>query len=187
MYALARSRNDSFNGRRKYSVTERRYESRRTGGKYFLNSGDPIDLDLEPELAKRLDALNPDQLENKVAILTVGVTEAGYCGLVAAAILQETYPRLRSGRVPDMEYWTLAVSPDGVKRVKGDDKDWETERMHKLARYYKGYLRAQVQMWENLQMSQIQAQMSSIWSNVMREAAVQDAQTRSLQRRLGGR
>ncbi len=41
-------------------------------------------------------------------------------------------------------------------------------------------------MWENLQMNQIQAQMSTIWANVMRESAVQDAQQRALQRKLGG-
>jgi len=185
MYELARSRNDRSDGPRKYAVTELRFELRARTGKFDLVSGAARDLTLEPRLAEHLDALKSEQLEQKPAILSVGVTEAGYCGLVAAAILQETYPRLRSGRVPDMEYWTLTVGPDGVKRVKADDKDWETERMHKLARYYKGYLRAQVQMWENLQMSQVQAQMSSIWSNVMREAAVQDAQQRALQQRLG--
>jgi hypothetical protein len=89
--------------------------------------------------------------------------------------------------VPDIEYETLAVSPEGAQRAKGDDKDWETERMLKLAHHYKGILRLRKQMFENMQMSQVQAQMGNMWANVMREAAVADAQQRALQQRLGGR
>ncbi|MGO9917929.1 MAG: protein kinase domain-containing protein [Isosphaeraceae bacterium] len=188
MYELARSRYDRPDGPRKYSATERRFESlsSKPGSRFYLISGVTSDLELEPKLADRLDALNSAQLEKKPAILTLGVTKAGECGLVAVAILQNSYPRLRGGMVPDIVYETLAVSADGSKPAIGEDKDWETERVFKLAKYYKAVLRLRKQMWENLQMNQIQAQMSTIWANVMRESAVQDAQQRALQRKLGG-
>ena len=126
-------------------------------------------------------------MEKKPAILTVGVTKEGDCGLLAVAILENSYPRLRGGMVPDIVYATLAVNSDGPKRAIGEDKDWETERVFKLAKYYKGVLRLRKQMFENLQMSQVQSTMANMWGAVMREAAVQDAQQRALQRRLGGR
>ncbi len=188
MYELVRSRDDRLDGPRKYSVTELRYESTRPGGsRYYLISGATRDLELEPRLAGHLDALHREQLENKPAMLTLRVTKAGACALVAVEILQKPYPRLRSGIVPDMEYETLAVGPDGARPAKGDDKDWETERMLKLARYYKGLLRAHKPMFQYMQMGQIQAAMTTIWGNVMREAAAQDAQQRALQQKIGGR
>jgi len=189
MYELARSRYDRPVGPRKYSATERKFESpsSRPGAKFYLISGATNDLELEPKLAEHLDALGPEQLEKKPAILTLVVTESGKCGLVAVAILQNTYPRLRGGMVPDIVYETLTVSADGPKPAIGDDRDWESERVFKLAKYYKGLLRAQKPMWENLQMNQVQAQMSNIWANVMREAAAQSAQQRALQPGVGGR
>jgi len=189
MYELARSRYDRTDGPRKYSATERRFESpsNRPGAKFYLISGVTTEVELAPKLAEHLDALNPSQLDKKPAILTLGVTKSGECGLVAVAILQNSYPRLRGGMVPDIVYETLAVSADGAKPTIGEDKDWETERVFKLAKYYKGILRAQKQMWENLQMNQVQAQMNKIWANVMSEAAAQSAQQRALQRGVGGR
>ncbi len=126
-------------------------------------------------------------MEGKPAILSVAVADSGETAPFGASILQNSFPRLRGGMVPDIEYVTLAVSPEGARPAKGDDKDWETERMHKLAKHYKGLLRLQKQMFENLQMSQVQAQMNTMWSNVMREAAAANAQQRALQQRLGGR
>jgi hypothetical protein len=186
MYELARSQHDLRDGPRKYAVTELRFESpsSKPGAKFYLISGATSDLEIEPRLAAHLDELNSSQLEKKPAILTLGITDSGDCGLVSVAILQNSFPRLRGGMVPDIEYQTLAVSPQGAKPAKGDDKDWETERMLKLAKYYKGILRLQKQMFENLQMSQVQAQMSSLWANVMREAAASDAQQRALQNRF---
>ena len=150
-------------------------------------SGATSDLEVEPRLASHLDQLNPDQLDKKPAILTVGITDSGECGLVSLEILENSYPRLRNGIVPDIVYDTLEVNGDGSKRAIGEDKDWENERVFKLARYYKGHLRALKQRFETMQMSQVQAQMGSIWANVMREAAAQDAAQRALQRGVGGR
>jgi len=189
MYELTRSQNDRRDGPRKYVFTERRFESpsNRVGAKFYLISGATSEMEVEPRLAAQLDLLNLTQLDKKPAILTVGVTESGDCGLVSLAILENSYPRLRGGMVPDIVYETLAVTGDGSKPAIGDDRDWENERMFKLAKYYKGQLRAYKQMWETMQTSQAQAQMGSIWANVMREAAAQDAAHRALQRAVGGR
>jgi hypothetical protein len=189
MYDLARSPNDLRDGPRKYEVTERKFESvsSKPGSKFYLMSGATSELELEPRLAARLDELNSDQLEKKPAILTVGVTQSGECGLVALAILQNSYPRLRGGITPDIVYDTLAVSADGAKPAIGNDQDWENERVFKLARYYKAHLRALRQRFETMQLPQVQAQMGSIWANVMREAAAQDVAQQALQRSVGGR
>jgi serine/threonine-protein kinase len=189
MYEFERSRNDRNDGLRKYAFTERRFESpsNRPGAKFYLISGATSELEVEPKLATRLDEMNPNQWEKKPAIVTVGVTESGECGVVALQILENSSPRLRNGMVPDIVYETLEVTADGSKPTIGNDKDWETERVFKLARYYKGHLRAIKQQFQNMQMSQVQAQMGQIWSNVMREAASQDAMQRALQRGVGGR
>jgi hypothetical protein len=189
MYEFVRSRNDGTDGSRKFAFTERRFESpsNRQGAKFYLISGATSELEVEPKLATRLDEMNPSQWDKKPAIVTLGVTEAGECGVVALQILQNSSPRLRNGMVPDIVYETLEVNADGSKPTIGDDKDWETERVSKLARYYKGHLRAIKQQFQNMQMSQVQAQMGQIWANVQREAAAQDAMQRALQRGVGGR
>jgi hypothetical protein len=189
MYELARSNNDRIDGPRKYDFTERRFESpsNRPGAKFYLISGATTEVEVEPRLAARLDALNTSQWDKKPAILTLGITESGECGVVALQILENSYPRLRGGMVPDIVYETLDVSADGSKPAIGNDKDWESERVFKLAKYYKGHLRAIKQQFENMQMSQVQRQMGNIWANVMREAAAQDAAQRALQRGVGGR
>jgi hypothetical protein len=94
---------------------------------------------------------------------------------------------LRGGIVPDIVYETLVVTADGSKPSIGNDKDWETERVFKLAKYYKGHLRAIKPQFENMQLSLVQTQMGRIWANVMREAAAQDAAQRALQRGVAGR
>jgi len=189
MYELTRSQNDRRDGPRKYVFTERRFESpsNRPSAKFYLISGATSEMEVESRLAAQLELLNPTQLDKKPAILTVGVTESGDCGLVSLAILQNSYPRLRGGMVPDIVYETLDVTGDSSKPAIGDDRDWENERVFKLAKYSKGLARAYKQMWENMQMSQAQAQMGSIWANVMREAAAQGAAQRALQRSVGGR
>ncbi len=183
MYEFARSQYDRPDGPRKCSVTERRFESSNDGTKLYLIAGATSDLGLEPRLAAHLDGLIPEQFERKPAILTLGVTEAGDCGLVAVAILQNSFPRLRGGMVPDIVYETLTVGVDGPKPARGDDRDWESERVFKLAKYYKDFFRAQKRMFQNMQMTEVQSAMTSIWANVMREAAVQEATQRALQRR----
>jgi len=189
MYELARSSDDQREGLRKYAFTERRFESpsTRPGAKFYLISGATTEIEVEPKLAAQLDRLSPNEWEKKPAILTLGITESGDCGVVGLAILENSFPRLRGGMVPDIVYETLAVTPEGSKPTIGDDKDWESERVYKLARYYKGQLRAFKQRFETMQMSQVQSQMGTIWTNVMREAAAQDAAQRALQRGVGGR
>jgi tRNA A-37 threonylcarbamoyl transferase component Bud32 len=188
MYELSRSRNDRPDGQRKYTVTELRFESRGRSGKFDLVAGAARDVDLEPRLAERLDALSKDQLEQKPAILTLGITESGECGLVSVAILQKSQPRFKGGITPDIDYWTLAVNPDGARPAKGEDADWQqNDRMLKLANYYKRMLNGQKRMFETMQMSQVQAQMGALWANVMREAAAADAAQRALQSRINGR
>jgi hypothetical protein len=189
MYQLEYSPADRRGSARKYLITERGFIRRRKGGEIELGKGTtPTELDVEPGLAARLDALKKEEREERVAILTLAVSQTGAYGLVGVEILVDSYPHFRSGYLPDIEYTSLFVTPEGSKYGKGEDKRWEqTERMHPLAKIYKGKLQAMKLQMQDMQAAQSQAVMNNMWGQVMREAAMAASTQAALQRRLMGR
>jgi hypothetical protein len=188
MYQLEHSPADRLGSARKCLVTERGFIRRRKGGPLELGKGTPTELDVEPRLAARLNALRKEEREERVAILTLAVSQTGAYGLVGVEILVDSYPRFRSGGfLPDIEYRSLFVTPEGSTYSRGEDQHWEQpERMRPLARVYKGKLQALKLQMQDMQLAQTQAMTNNMWGQVMREAALAASAQAGRERRLTG-
>jgi hypothetical protein len=182
MYVVIRARDDGGDRPSRYRVEERKYESRKTSGEPFLTKGPTLDVEFERGLARQLDQLKPDRLDEKPAILTMEIAASGDRRIVSVAILQNSYPRLRKGVTPDIVYETMEVSSGSSNSIaEASDDDWEQGRMLKFAKHCKAILNARKLQWQSMQMGAAQIQMNMIWMNSMREATIPTAQEEAVQ------
>ena len=141
MFHLVHSRTDRVDGLRKFLATEQRIESGKNNS-LGMSSSPSVELDVEPNLAKRLDSLGEKKLTDKVSILTLWFTTHGDCVLVKVDILEEYflgYKKATHFPEGDIDYKILQVTPQGESIVKALDEEWETpERMLHFARNYRG-------------------------------------------------
>jgi hypothetical protein len=187
MYHLARSRADSSGAPGKYSVTERKLERKRRHGPLSWISAFSTDLEVEPRLAENLDRLALGQRENHLAILTVWVTKEQVCKLVKVEILENLYPRFKTGFLnqADVQYVTLTVTPGKSERGEVDDAEWQRlDRLLLLANDYRDRLNAQRNMLRSLKANQVQRVMNDLWGQTMRDVFTAAQQQQMRQRAL---
>ena len=91
MYALIRANSDHPSGIRKYVATEHTLEEHGSQRVLQLTAHGSTELEVEPRLAKELDALHGKFIRSSLAILTLSVDSAGECGLVGAEFLEEMH------------------------------------------------------------------------------------------------
>ena len=190
MYNLAPSHADRPGGVRKWLATERKIASKKEGGIPELNSSPSRDLELEPGLAARFDDLAADQWNDKMAILTLWITNDGACGLVKAEILEKATPYIRKvgyTHKGDIAYETLQVTPQGTKVARGNDELWEqVGRMNSFANHYRKQVTAYKRLLHDKEQNQLSSQMNTMFGEMMRNAAAQELEQRQLQQRLTG-
>jgi hypothetical protein len=187
MYHLARSRANSSSAPRQISVTERKLERSRRHGPLAWNSGFSTDLEVDPRLAENLDRLDLGQRENNLAILTVWVTKDQVCKVVKVEILENLYPRFKSGYLnqADVQYVTLTVTPAKSERGEVDDSEWQRlDRLLLLANDYRDRLNAQRNMLRTLKANQVQRVMNDLWGQTMRDVFTAAQQQQMRQRAL---
>ena len=147
MYNLAPSQADRPGGVRKWLATERKIGSKKRQQRsraefvpvqriWSSNPGSP----------RVSTSLAADQWKDKMAILTLWITNDGACGLVKAEILEKATPYIRKvgyTHKGDIEYETLQVTPEGTKAARGNDELWEqVGRMNSFANHYRKQVRA---------------------------------------------
>ncbi len=110
------------------------------------------------------------------AILTFWVTSRGTCRLVKADIMTQFRPRYNANGRPDVEYFVLRTTPDGVASAKGLDDEWETiARMLHVKNFFEKRLLAYKNMKQAVTEAQIGREMSSMFSSIMRSSAIANA------------
>jgi hypothetical protein len=190
MYQLERSPSDRALGKRTFFATERKIESRRDNS-LGMSSGDSAELEVDPYLAERLDNLDADHRNDKVAILTLWFTADARPVLVKVEILLRYVTGFKRGTVypqGDVDYETLVVSPEKSERIKARDEDWEEPgRMLHFANHYKREVARYKKMLLSNEHAQLNSIMATMWGNMMRNAANEAAQQRQLQRAISGR
>jgi serine/threonine protein kinase len=189
MYLLTRPQADQAGGRRKLWATERTIQSKR-GNAVGMTSSTATELEVEPGLAGRLDSLTEDQLNDKMAIVTVWFPTGSACQLVKVEILERYVTGFKKGFAPrgDVDYETLVVTPQGSTLVKADDEEWEQPgRMLHFANAYKNRVLAFKNMLQTKDQLQLQHIMENMWGQMMRDAATEAARQGALQRAVGGR
>jgi serine/threonine-protein kinase len=189
MYLLTRPHADQASGARTVGATERAIQSKR-GNTVGMISAASIELEVEPGLAARLDSLADDQLNDKMAIVSVWFPGGGAPQLVKADILQRYVTGFRKGFGVrgDVDYETLIVTPQGSALAKSEDEEWEQpERMLHFANVYKNRVAAYKNMLRTNEQLQLQNIMSNLWGQMMRDAAAEAARQGALQRAVGGR
>jgi hypothetical protein len=140
-----------------------------------INSSRPVELEVEPNLARRLDGLRERNLKDKVSILTLWFTTGGACVLVKVEILEEYFLTYRKASfVPegDVEYKVLQVSPDGESTDRAIDEDWEqVERMRHFALHYKGRVAQYKRVLTDPQMAKLKKEMAAIYKDMTNDTA----------------
>jgi serine/threonine protein kinase len=190
MYHLAHSRTDRSGGKRTILVTERKIQSIRDSS-LGMSSSESTELEVEPNLADRLDQLDADLWRDKVAILSLWFTPDASCVLVKVEILLRYVTGFKRGTAypqGDVDYETLRVSPQKTERVKGRDEDWEEPgRMLHFANLYKRKVMRYKKILLAQEHAQLNSVMASMWAEMMKNAASEAAQQRRLQRAISGR
>ena len=140
MFQLVRSQSDRVAGHRKIWAIGRKIESRKNNT-LGMSSTPSVELEVEPNLAERLDRLGQKKLTENVSILTLWFTSRRECVLVRVEILEEYTLGLKKATYypeGDVDYKTLRISPDGEVFGKAPDEDWEQpERMLHFAQLRK--------------------------------------------------
>ncbi len=190
MYHLARSETDGAGGKRKFLVTERKIQSTRDSS-LGMSSSPSTELEVEPNLAGRLDQLNADEWTDKVAIVSLWFTTNGTCVLVKVELLVQYITGFKKGTVypqGDVDYETLVVTPEKSEPGKGLDEDWEEPgRMLHFANLYKKKVLAFKKMLQTNEHAQLNGVMANLWGNMMKNAAADTAAQQQMQRALLGR
>ncbi|MDR3634728.1 MAG: protein kinase [Isosphaeraceae bacterium] len=187
MYCLEDRVQNLPGGGLQIGVSQSRVELARNGAP-SVRTLNAIDLDVEPKLAGELSEARRSQKEPlsiSPALLTVWVTSGGVCRLVKVEFLVRFQPRYNPNGVPDVDYFTLKVSPDGISPDKANDDDWETlPRMLNIKNVCERQLKARKNAKLGMQQAQIDSQMNSMFSSMMRSAAIQSARDEAMLQRL---
>ena len=190
MFHLVRSQSDRVAGHRKYWATERKVESRKNNS-LGMSSSPSVELEVEPNLAQRLDRLGEKKMTDKMSILTLWFTPRGDCMLVRAEILERYllgFKKATHYPEGDVDYQTLRISPDAEVLGKAPDEDWEQpERMLSFARNYEKRVGVYKQVLQTKETLALQNVMGSMYKDMMAGAAANALQQQQLQRAVGGR
>lgn len=189
MYHVAPSSDYASSGRKSVLIVERSIQERKSRS-LEMDSAAAVSVDVEPRLAAQLDRLTPIE-SDRMAILTLWFRDEGACLLVKVEYLIGWRARIASGTYypkGDIEYTTLQVRPDGRQAGKAPDDDWEQPgRMLRFANQYKNRIKAVKNQIQNREMLAIQSTMGKMMGDMMRGAAVAEAEQRALQRAIGVR
>jgi hypothetical protein len=155
-----------------------------------MRSSAATELEVEPNVAGRLDELPADQWKNKVAILSLWF-HRDEPWLVKIEILERYVTGFKRGTYfpeGDVDYETLVVAPEKAELVKAEDADWEQPgRMLHFAKNYKRQVAAFKRANLDRQHLHLQSVMNNMWGDMMRGAAAEAARQAALQRAVGGR
>ena len=129
----------------KWMATGARSAPRRSSSLAFDLAPSSV-LDVEPDLASRLNELRFDQWKDRVAILTIWLPSNGPVTLVKAEILQKAVPTVKKvgyTHKGHVDYETLTVSAQETRLGKGDLEQWEkVGRMYAVAKHFKDKVKA---------------------------------------------
>jgi hypothetical protein len=186
MYCLEDTVRTHASGGLEIGVNQSRLEL--TRGNPSVRTLKAIDVQIEPKL---VDTLREARQESKdplgilPAILTVWVTSRGECRLVAAEFLVRFQPRYNPNGLPDVDYYTLKVTPDGTSPGKAKDEDWETiPRMLNIKNVCERQLKAIKNAKLGMKQAAIDKQMNSMFSTMMKSAVIQNARDEAMLERL---
>jgi hypothetical protein len=189
MYSVYKSPNDEPGGRRVISAIQVIVDSRRADS-FTTSSSEAIDLEVEADMAQRLDELGEALWRDKVSILSLWFPEGGDAVLVKLELLQSSQPRIVIGFYPkgDVEYGTYVITPEDSKAAKGLDEDWEkVGRMQHFAKVVKHKVNAYKHSLKQREATEISTVMAGMYNQMLRGAADAAANQAALQRAVGGR
>jgi hypothetical protein len=191
MYLLARANSDNPFGTRKYLVTECALDEVGSRKVLELVPKASAELEVEPRLATKLDALDPEFLHKSVAVLTLLIGSSGDLGIVRAELLERCKPRLKTGFMggqADVDYYAMAVSADEQSSGKVPDEVWQrVGRMNHFYDHWKHRVEGMRRMKQTMDMAALQNVMGNLYNGAMKGAAADAAMQRALQRGVGGR
>ena len=122
MYNLAPAETARTSGSRRWLAIERKIGSKKDSSTLAFDLAPSSILELEPELASRLDDLRADQWKDRVAILTLWFPSGNPALLVKAEILEKAVPTVKKvgyTHKGHVDYETLSVSALRIEARQG--------------------------------------------------------------------
>ncbi len=190
MFNLTPAASDNPHGQRKYLIFERRMAVHKDS--LGITSVEAQELEVEPAVARRLDALGSQRLSATMSLLTLWFpSEGGNALIVQVDVLR--YHKLgfkKATFLPegDIDYHILRITPLGQIETIADDREWEeVERFAHFANNYKKRVRAYKKMLQTGQMEALNSAMGSLYQGMLKSAAANELQQQILRRGVGGK
>jgi hypothetical protein len=189
MFNLAPAPDDDRSGKRIYLVFER--TMRQQNDSLGMTSAQAVELEVEPILAAKLDAVGSKKLAQTMSILTLWFTTNGHPLIVEVDVLERYLLKFKKATFypeGDIDYATLRLSSVSEAPVKAEDGDWETpERMLHFARLYKHKVSFYKKMLRQNELNHLNAAMTAIYQGMLKSAAAHEMQQAINRRGVGGK